>query len=77
MYKNNFGWIWKSNSISFNKTLEELKTNFRVIDEILSEKHDKPFIKYEYTAEKSKISINWRFYLRYRYIYCYQMCSLC
>ena len=43
--------IWKSNRISFNQAIEELKNNFKVVDSVLSDKHVKSFIKYEYKPE--------------------------
>ena len=47
MYQNPFCLIWKSNGIKFNKVIEKVNINFRIVDNILSEKHVKIFIKYE------------------------------
>ena len=45
----NFCLIWKSNDISFNKAIEdELKPNFKTVDKVMSDKHVKSFVKYEY-----------------------------
>ena len=52
MYKNYFCLIWKSNGISFNKAIEELKINFKVVDNVTSGKHVESFIKYEYKPKK-------------------------
>ena len=52
VYKNHFCSIWKSNGISFNKAMEELKTNFKVVDIILSDKHGKGINKLEYKPKK-------------------------
>ena len=47
--------IWKSNGSSFNQIIEiELKPNFKVIDNVISDKHVKSFIKYDYKPKKVK-----------------------
>ena len=52
-YNIHFCLIRKSNNISFNQVIEdELKPNFKVVDNVLSDKHVKSFIKYEYNPEK-------------------------
>ena len=44
-----FCLIWKSNGISFNQVIEdELKPIFKVVDNVISDKHVKSFIKYDY-----------------------------
>ena len=52
MYKNHFCLIWKSQGVSFNKVIEELKINIKVVDNVLSHKQVKGFIKYEYNPKK-------------------------
>ena len=48
-----FCLIWKSNGISFNQVKEhKLKPNFKVVDIVISEKHVKSFIKYDYKPKK-------------------------
>ena len=54
IYNNHFCLIWKSNGISFDKTIKELKDNFKVVDNFISDKHVKSFIKYEYNPKKVK-----------------------
>ena len=55
IYNNHFCLIWKSNGISFNQVIEyELKPNFKVVDNVISDKHVKGFIKHEYNPEKVK-----------------------
>ena len=45
IYNNHFCLIWKSNGISFNQVIEnELKPNFKVVDNVISDKHVKSFI---------------------------------
>ena len=49
IHNNHFCLIWKSDRISFNQVIEnELKPNFKVVDNVISDKHVKGFIKYEY-----------------------------
>ena len=43
LYKNHFALIWKSNGISFNKAIEELKINFKIVDNCISKRHIKSF----------------------------------
>ena len=45
--KSHFCLIWKSNGISYHKTIKELKDNFKVFDDVISEKHVKSYIKNE------------------------------
>ena len=53
IYNNHFCLIWKSNGISFNQVIEdELKPNFKVVDNVISDKHVKSFIKYHYKPKK-------------------------
>ena len=58
MHKNHFSSIWITNGISFNKTTEELKTNFKVFDNVISDEHVKCFNKYEYKPEKVQSQIS-------------------
>ena len=52
---NHFCLIWKSNRNSFNQVIEnELKPNFKVVDNVISDKHVKGFIKYEYNPKRVK-----------------------
>ena len=41
IYNNQFCLIWKSNGISFNQAIEEVKLNFEVVDKYISDKHVK------------------------------------
>ena len=55
IYNNHFCLIWKSDRISFKQVIEnELKPNFKVVDNVISDKHVKSFIKYEYNPKKVK-----------------------
>ena len=48
-----FCLIWKSNAISFNRVVEdELKPNFKVVDNVISDKHVESFIKNDYKLKK-------------------------
>ena len=58
IYENQFCLIWKSDGISFDRAIKELKDNFRVVDNVICDKHVKILIKYEYEPEKSPVSIN-------------------
>ena len=55
VYNNHFCLIWKSDGVSFNQVIEnELKPNFKVVDNVISDKHVEGFIKYEYIPKKVK-----------------------
>ena len=44
-HKNHFCLIWKSDGISFDRAIKELKDNFKVVDNVISDKHVKSYIK--------------------------------
>ena len=52
MYKNHFSLIWNSQGFSFNKAREDIKLNFKVVDNVTSDKHVKNFIIYEHKPKK-------------------------
>ena len=44
-HNNHFCLIWKTDGVSFNKAIEhELERNFKVFDNVLSDKHNKVFL---------------------------------
>ena len=48
IHNNHFCLIWKSDNVSFNQVIEnELKPNFKVVDNVIPDKHVKGFIKHE------------------------------
>ena len=49
---NLFCLIWKSNDISFNQAIKELKDNFKFVHNVLSDKLVTSFFKYEYKPKK-------------------------
>ena len=52
MHKNHFCLIWKSNSLSLNKTKKELKNCFKVVDNVISNKHVENFKRHKYKPKK-------------------------
>ena len=52
IHKNHFCLILKTNGISFDRAIKELKDNFKVVDNVISDKHFKSYIKYEYKPKK-------------------------
>ena len=55
IHNNHFCLIWKSDGVSFNQVIEdEFKPNFKVVDNVVSDKHVKSFIKYEYNPKEVK-----------------------
>ena len=54
-----FCLIWKSNDVSSEIVKEdELKPNFKVIDNVISDKHFKSFVEYEYRTKKNRTLTN-------------------
>ena len=52
-YNNHSCLIWKSHGISFNQVIEdELKPFFKVVDNVISDKRVKIFIKHDYKPKK-------------------------
>ena len=50
---NHFCLIWKSNGLSFNQVIkDELKPNFKAVDYVISDKHVKNFVNYDYHPKK-------------------------
>ena len=53
MHKCLFCLTWKSKGFSFIQVIEDdLKPNYKVVDNVISDKHVKSFIKYEYKHKK-------------------------
>ena len=52
IHNNHFCLIWKTNGFSFDRAIKELKDNFKVIDNVITDKHVTSYIKYEYKPKK-------------------------
>ena len=52
LYNNHFCLIWKSQSVSFNQAIQELKNNFKIVDNYITEENIKSHFKYEYEPKK-------------------------
>ena len=53
IHNKHFCLIWKSKGISFNQVIEdELKSNFKIVDDTISDKHVRSFIKYDFKPKK-------------------------
>ena len=52
IHNNHFCQFWKSDGVSFDKAIKELKDSFKVGDNVISDKHVKSDIKYEYKPKK-------------------------
>ena len=51
-HNNHFRLIWKTNGICYiQETEDEPKSNLKVVDNVLSDKHVRSFTKYEYNPE--------------------------
>ena len=53
IHNNLFSLVCKSDGISFNQSrYDELEPNFKVVDNVISDKRFKSFIEYEYKPKK-------------------------
>ena len=58
VYRNQFCLIKKTNGRSFNKTIEMLKLNFRVVDNVITDTHVKSFNKSENKPKTVQFLLN-------------------
>ena len=52
LYNNHFCLIWKSQGVSFNQAIQELKNNFKIVDNYITKENVNSHFKYEYTPKK-------------------------
>ena len=52
LYKNHFCLIWKSDRDSFNQAINELKDNFKIVDNFITEENVISYFKYIYKPKK-------------------------
>ena len=52
LYNNHFCSIWKSQGVSFNQAITELKNNFKLVDNYITEENVNSHFKYEFTPNK-------------------------
>ena len=48
LYKKHFCLIWKSEGVSFNQTVRDLKDNFKIVDNYITEENLNSHFKYIY-----------------------------
>ena len=52
LYNNHFCLIWKSEGISFNQAIRELRDNFKMVDNYITAENVNSHFKYEFTPKK-------------------------
>ena len=52
LYSNHFCLIWKSQGVSFNQAVQELKDNFKIVDNYITEEIVNSHFKYEFAPKK-------------------------
>ena len=52
LYNNHFCLIWKSQGVSFNQAIQELKNNFEIVDNYITEENVNSHFKYEFIPKK-------------------------
>ena len=52
LYNNHFCLIWKSEGVSFNQAIKELKNKFKIIDNYITEKNVNSHFEYIYKPKK-------------------------
>ena len=51
-YNNHFCLIWKSQGVSFNQAIQELKNNFKIVDNYITDENANSHFKYEFIPKK-------------------------
>ena len=54
LFNNHFCLVWKSEGVSFNQAIEELKDNFKLVDNFITEENVNSDFKYEFIPKKIK-----------------------
>ena len=52
LYNNHFCLIWKSHGVSFSQAIQELKNNFKMVDNFITEENVNSHFKYEFIPKK-------------------------
>ena len=52
LYNNHFCLIWKSKNVSFIQAIQELKNNFKIVDNYITEEDVNSHFEYEFTPKK-------------------------
>ena len=52
LYNNHFCLIWKSQGVSFNQAIQELKNNFKIVDNYITDENVNSHFKYEFVPKK-------------------------
>ena len=52
LYNNHFCLIWKSEGISFKDAIKELKDNFKIVDNYITEENVNSYFKYEFMPKR-------------------------
>ena len=52
LYNNHFCSMWKSEGVSFNQAIQELKDNFEIVDNYITEENVKSLFEYIYKRNK-------------------------
>ena len=52
LYNKHFCLIWKSQNVSFNQAIRELKDNFKIVDNYIKEENVKSHFKHEFIPKK-------------------------
>ena len=52
LYNNHFCLIWKSENVSFNEAIKELKDNFKIVNNLKTEENVSSHLKYDFILKK-------------------------
>ena len=55
LHNNDFCRIWKSEHVSFNRAIKELKDNFKIVDIYITEENDISHFKYDFIPKKMNL----------------------
>ena len=51
-YNNHFCLVWKSEGVSFSQAITEMKDNFKIVGNYITEENVKTIFEYKYTPKK-------------------------
>ena len=52
LYNNHYCLIWKTQGVSFNQAVQELKDNFKMVDNFITEENVNSHFRYEFIPKK-------------------------
>ena len=68
LYNTHFCLIWKSQGVSFNKAIQELQDNFKIVDNYITEENINSHFIYEFIPKKIELNLTIFLYMILKHI---------